>query len=60
MSGAQAPWMKGKMEVPMFVICPYCGAHLDPGEKCDCQNRDEEQKRSEAEKEERQATDVRG
>lgn len=18
-------------------ICPYCGAHLDPGEKCDCQ-----------------------
>ena len=21
--------------------CPYCGAHLDPGERCDCQ--DEEQ-----------------
>lgn len=17
--------------------CPYCGAHLDPGERCDCQ-----------------------
>ena len=19
-----------------FITCPYCGAHLDPGEKCDC------------------------
>ena len=19
-----------------FKICPHCGAHLDPGEKCDC------------------------
>ena len=19
-----------------FKPCPYCGAHLDPGEKCDC------------------------
>ncbi len=19
-------------------ICPYCGANLDPGEKCDCQD----------------------
>lgn len=19
-----------------FRICPICGAHLDPGEKCDC------------------------
>lgn len=19
-----------------FEICPECGAHLDPGEKCDC------------------------
>lgn len=19
-------------------ICPYCGAHLDPGEKCDCRD----------------------
>lgn len=18
--------------------CPYCGAHLDPGERCDCQD----------------------
>ena len=20
-----------------YYECPYCGAHLDPGEKCDCE-----------------------
>lgn len=20
-----------------FNICPRCGAHLDPGERCDCE-----------------------
>ena len=20
----------------IYKICPYCGAHLDPGEACDC------------------------
>lgn len=20
-----------------YRTCPYCGAHLDPGELCDCQ-----------------------
>ena len=20
-----------------YQTCPYCGANLDPGEKCDCQ-----------------------
>lgn len=25
-----------------YEVCRYCGAHLDPGEKCDCQK--EEQK----------------
>jgi len=19
-----------------FNVCPHCGAHLDPGEQCDC------------------------
>jgi len=19
-----------------FNVCPHCGAHLDPGERCDC------------------------
>ena len=22
--------------------CPYCGANLDPGERCDCRNEQEE------------------
>ena len=21
-----------------YNTCPYCGAHLDPGERCDCQS----------------------
>ena len=24
-----------------FKICPYCGAHLDPGEECDCRRGEE-------------------
>lgn len=24
-----------------YVICPRCGAHLDFGEKCDCDNETE-------------------
>ena len=26
----------------MFKECPVCGAHLDPGEKCDCQDKKED------------------
>ena len=22
--------------MPYYRTCPYCGAHLDPGERCDC------------------------
>lgn len=25
-------------------ICPYCGAHLDPEERCDCQEEEGEEK----------------
>jgi len=25
-----------------YNICPYCGANLDPGERCDCQDENEE------------------
>ncbi len=25
---------------PFFNLCPQCGAHLDPGERCDCENED--------------------
>lgn len=24
------------MKNEYFETCPYCGAHLDPGERCDC------------------------
>lgn len=24
--------------MPYYRTCPYCGAHLDPGEHCDCQD----------------------
>lgn len=37
----------------IFKVCPYCGAHLDCGERCDCQGAKKEtallqQKRSQA------------
>ncbi len=25
-----------------YITCPHCGAHLDPGERCDCQDKKEE------------------
>ncbi len=25
-----------------YRTCPYCGAHLDPGERCDCQDKEKE------------------
>lgn len=28
--------------MPYYWTCPNCGAHLDPGEKCDCNNNDKE------------------
>lgn len=24
--------------MPYYWTCPYCGANLDPGEKCDCKD----------------------
>lgn len=24
------------MQHTYYTTCPYCGAHLDPGERCDC------------------------
>lgn len=31
-----------------YDICPDCGAHLDPGEKCDCKDGIEENVRKSA------------
>lgn len=28
--------------MPYYNTCPHCGAHLDPGERCDCQDKQEE------------------
>ena len=28
--------------MPYYRTCPYCGANLDPGERCDCQEEQEE------------------
>lgn len=25
--------------MPYYKVCSFCGAHLDPGEKCDCQRK---------------------
>lgn len=27
----------------IYHTCPYCGANLDPGEHCDCENEREEE-----------------
>ena len=27
----------------VYTVCPNCGAHLDPGERCDCEDPDEEE-----------------
>lgn len=26
----------------VYKECPYCGAHLDPGERCDCMEQQKE------------------
>ena len=37
--------MEGEVEdMPYYGICCFCGAHLDPGEHCDCQQDKEESK----------------
>lgn len=29
--------------MPYYWTCPYCGANLDPGERCDCKNETKEE-----------------
>ncbi len=36
--------------MPYYNICPYCGSHLDPGERCDCQDKREPERQSAADK----------
>ena len=28
------------MQMPYYKPCPLCGAALDPGERCDCQDKE--------------------
>lgn len=28
-----------------YRVCPDCGAHLDPEERCDCQDEEKEEER---------------
>ena len=28
--------------MPYYTTCPHCGANLDPGERCDCRDEQEE------------------
>ena len=39
----------------VYKVCPYCGAHLDPGERCDCKEQQGE-RQSAAEKEQEART----
>lgn len=32
----------------MYRTCPECGAHLDPGEQCDCKGKEDEEEVDEA------------
>ncbi len=36
--------MNVKSKEHMFRVCEYCGARLDPGEKCDCRKARAERK----------------
>lgn len=35
----EAERTEAEMRKPYFTICTECGAHLDPGEHCDCERR---------------------
>lgn len=32
----------------IYVTCPYCGAHLDHGEICDCRKKNTDERREES------------
>lgn len=34
--------------MPYYNICPHCGSHLDPGERCDCQDKSQGTEQQEA------------
>lgn len=34
--------------MPYYNTCPYCGDHLDPGERCSCREKNQESEQQEA------------
>ncbi len=36
--------------MPYFNTCPICGANLDPGEHCDCEDAEQAKKKIDKEK----------
>ncbi len=40
-----------------YNTCPYCGANLDPGEKCDCREEDDEENQKITEISEKEKTE---
>lgn len=38
-------------------VCPYCGAYLDPGERCDCRQSEQPAARRSADNEEGEKKD---
>lgn len=51
---------KERIRMAMYWTCPLCGANLDPGEHCDCKEKEDKRLRSEGnagkEPEERKAS----
>lgn len=34
------PAANKEVTMAFYRACTFCGAHLDPGERCDCQNKE--------------------
>lgn len=32
--------MKRRIRYHYYIVCPHCGANLDPGEQCDCEGKE--------------------
>ena len=43
------------MKVPYYRECPICHCNLDPGEVCDCQQKEEQEAKDNNEKEAKSA-----
>lgn len=44
--------------MPQYKTCPHCGAHLDHGERCDCQDEKREAAPLQRERPQNKATNI--